>query len=233
MFKPDQIETPHIFELLNDENAQFRRGYGMAGYAKRTLIALLKDFYRKPENTDGAFQYYPDDRGRATNPLHGIRIEDRFVYDRNNIDPRPALVVIRQSLTAQTKSLGEGFIFKDFRLGTSTISRMNNIDFTINAYSQQGDEAERLAEITFRLIEAYSAELRSLLGWTFIDPGTMGPETPYVVDSRIDYVYVPISISGQFSVEYTKTPKAKKLSFVAKCPDTVITDTGKMVTLDK
>ena len=34
---------------------------GMSAYAKRALIAFLKDFYRDPENTGGRFVYVPSD----------------------------------------------------------------------------------------------------------------------------------------------------------------------------
>lgn len=213
------LPTQQIENLEESKKIQYARAFGFSWYSKRTIIAFLKDFFSKPENTDNLFVYYPDEAPRSTSEVSPslLRIEDRFAYDRDNVDTRPALVVVRQGTSAAPKTLGNSFIYRDMRTGNQIVRTHNMMDMQIIAYSREGDEAEFLADIVYTLLSAYRAEIRELLGWDQIDSVSIGPETPTMIDGRIDYVSVPIQLSGQLSVNYSKKKGAPRLSLIGDC----------------
>lgn len=208
--------TPNIdFLLSNDEFRQFG-AMGMSAYAKRALIAFLKDFYRDPENTGGRFVYIPSDESAANIPGKSLKITDRFAYDQDVVGGRPALVVARRSTTRNQTGMMMGMKHRSMTSGIMERESVNDISFDVTAYAREGEVAEILASLTYEIINSFAEDLRRLLKWHHIASVSVGAESMIrgADQGRPDITMVPVAVRGQFRVKFIKTPQATKLALV-------------------
>jgi hypothetical protein len=228
----------YIDELLANPKTRFSKPFGMAGYAKRAVIAFLKDFYKDDKNTtgpndpEGQFVYYGEDdvdSNQGKLPTNAIAIVDRYAYDQQRADPRPKLVVVRGGVSRQPRTLDGGMVRRQLLQGKVERQTVKSVSLQIVAASREGDEAERLADITFEMINAFSEKFRKLLGWEQIETLEISPESPADVDSRPDFVTVSIGVSGVVLSTFIRSRHGPTFSGTTD-PNQVINNDGKPVT---
>lgn len=206
-------DMPATYALLSDQDAMNMKAYGMGYFAKRGLLAFLKDFFRDPENSGGTF-HFVSEAETTTHPGDTLRIISNLSQDQKTVENRPMIVVTRTSTTPDTPTFKSGMRGRDMLSGDEVREHVTHIGFNLGVYSRVPDEAERLAEIVMHVVNCYNDELRNLFGWHKVRATGMGPQTPVQVDSQITLACVTVSVQGQYVTAYRKSKKAKKLAFV-------------------
>jgi hypothetical protein len=233
--------TKFIDDLLSRPGVLAQKNFGMAGYSKRAVLAYLKDFFSDERNTkdfgseEGQFVYYPGSDDPTQNgsryPEFSLQITDRYSYDqKDRVDPRPKLVVIRGPMRRMPRSIGGGLAEVHVMRAVSERRTVKELSMQIIAMSRQGDEAERLADIVFESMNAFSTSFTKLLGWENIEALSIEPESAVDIDVNPDFIAVPISLSGTILSNYIIKRDAPQYGglHIDKIPK-VITPTGKEI----
>jgi hypothetical protein len=175
---------------------------GVADFAKDTIIALLQEFFANDKNFPPEYLFNRDLSQSA------ILIADKYTYNLEDVEKRPAIVVIRGAQSWTRRGLDQ---FKGW-VGDAQASEFTDLiqgSFSCTCMSRHGLEAESLAHSVFAFFQFFRRMLRDKTkGIHDVTSIILGEEMAAKTDSNIDVSVVPVQIVLMFQWKWKLTQVA-------------------------
>jgi hypothetical protein len=163
---------------------------GISDFAKDTVLSLLQEFFSIEKNVGADLLY------NREQSLSKISIVDKYTINLEEVDKRPAIVVIRGAQTWGRRGIGQFEGWTGPNTGEKFTDLVNGA-VNCTCMSTNGLEAERIAWITFAFFQMFRRVIaRGKLH--DIQSVVLGEELAAQTDSKIDVSVVPVSLNLLF-----------------------------------
>ena len=164
------------------------RFYGITDYAKDAVLSLLQEFFTNEKNA-GEFLYNRDVS------LSKILIADKYTINLEDVDKKPAIVVIRGAQAWGRRGIDQFLGWEGKNVGERRTDLVQG-SFNCTCLSRQGLEAETLAHIVFSFFTYFKSVIRDgVKGIHDIQGVVLGEELSAKSDSDHDVSVVPVQLS--------------------------------------
>jgi hypothetical protein len=203
---------------------KFSRVGDIIRYPKRVLIEALQSAFAEPylytdgpsgERIENPFRYVKDEKGETAKDSP-LEIADMWSERLNATDPRPIIVVQRDTVSFDKSAIG---LRKNMSMpGNLTTEYANTSTIPINflCFSRKDVESEELA-LTVALLFLFFKEyiLRKTKLFTISLP-SVGTTTPIKQDAEHELFVTPVSLSVMMTLNWkmTRTDPKKASDFV-------------------
>lgn len=166
---------------------------------KDQILLFLQDAFSQADFYDGINEYQWSEDATLTK----VMISDAYTENLAGVDKRPAIIVNRGSLRWMNTSIDQRELI-DFRTGRERYKDLINAEMTVNCFSRNGLEAEKLAHLVFASLQFFAREIRK--NGTFeINSLVIGPESLVQADSVTDLSVVPVAAGIYMQDNWEKT----------------------------
>ena len=181
---------------------------GITNYAKDAILVVLQEFFSNEKNVGAEFLFNRDITQSK------ILIADKYTLNLEDVDKRPAIVVIRGAQTWSRRGLDQ-FVGHE---GPAVADRFTDLiqgSFNCTCMSRQGLEAEAIAHAVFAFFQYFRRVIRhQVKGIHDITSVVLGEELAATTDSQIEISVVPVSISLAFQWTWKLEQKGPELKDV-------------------
>lgn len=182
-------------------------GAGISDFAKDTVLSLLQEFFSNEKNVGADLLY---NREPA---LSRISIVDKYTINLEDVDKRPAIVVIRGAQSWARRSLGQF----EGTTGPNTGEKFTDlVNGAVNCtcMSTEGLEAEKIAWICFAFFQMFRRAIQKVAKLHDLQSVVLGEELAAQTDSKIDVSVVPVSLNLIFQWHWIMETKGPPLGAV-------------------
>lgn len=158
---------------------------------KDSILHFLQTVFATPElfgDQPNIFQYSDDER------ISRIMIADSNTENIQSINDKPAILVNRGPITAQTMSMGDRTT-ETFLGGIEHRELLLHSNIEVQCYSREGLEAETLAVVVFKIIRYLNQDIQKNYSIFDIEARAVGSEQPIIRESTSNLVMVPVSVA--------------------------------------
>jgi hypothetical protein len=127
-----------------------------------------------------------------------IFIADQYTENMERTEPRPALIVTRGAIGWENKGGIDQKEAVSFNSGAKRFTDLLFTQVTVNCFSREGLEAEKLANIVFQCVRFFAQQLRSRANVFEIDSASLGSEALIETDSKKNLSVVPVGLVFHF-----------------------------------
>jgi hypothetical protein len=162
--------------------------YGITDYAKDAVLSLLQEFFSMEKNA-GEFLFNRDVS------LSRILIADKYTINLEDVEKKPAIVVIRGAQAWGRRGLDQFMGWEGKNVGERRTDLIQG-SFNCTCMSKQGLEAENLAHAVFSFFTYFKSVIRDRVkGIHDIQGVVLGEELVAKSDSDVDVSVVPVQLS--------------------------------------
>lgn len=164
---------------------------GISDFAKDTVLTLLQEFFSNPKNAGRLL--FNRDPGQSE-----ILIADKYTINLEDVDKKPAIVVVRGTLVPAERGL-DSFLGWMGPNTAETFTQMLQGSVNCTCLSRKGLEAEEIAWKVFAFFGMFRRKIREQVkGVHDVKPVALGEELAAVTDSDHEMSVVPVTLSLQF-----------------------------------
>ncbi len=175
---------------------------GVTDFAKDTIIALLQEFFSSDKNVPDEFRF------NANLQQSAILIADKYTYNLEDVEKRPAIIIIRGAQNWARRGLDQ---FKGWKgdAQAENFTDLINGSFSCTCMARDGLVAEQMGHACFAFFQMFRRMIRDRnRGIHDITSIQLGEELAAKTDSRIEVAVVPVQIGLQFQWKWSLTQKA-------------------------
>ncbi len=182
---------------------------GITDYAKDAILAALQEFFSNKKNVgpELAFSQNPSDSG--------ILIADKYTINLEDVEKKPAIVVIRGAQAWSNRGLDQHKGWEGPGVDDRFTDLING-SFSCTCMSKQGLEAESIAHTVFTFFRMFRRTIRKeIKGIHDITSVQLGEELLAVSDSDTDVSVVPVTLNMSFQWTWKLGQKGPVLREIA------------------
>jgi len=171
--------------------------------AKKIFLSFMQSWFSTYESIEPRFYWRSD---FTNTPLI---ILDKFSYNTGHMDPRPAIILSRGPMQLMQTCINQLASF-NMETNNKTYTDLIRTSVTLTCISQNGLEAEELANIVSNALTSFKEEFRRA-GVHQIHNINVGEETRLHNREREVFVAVPIQVDFSMQIGLEKMPKQNKI----------------------
>ena len=165
---------------------------GITDFAKDTILALLQEFFSNEENVPSEFLFNRDLSQSK------ILIAYKYTYNLEDVEKRPAIVVIRGAQSWARRG-NDQFLGWKGNAQAEQFTDLINGSFSCTCMDREGLVAEQIGHVCFAFFQFFRRMLRDRRkGIHDVTSVVLGEELAAQTDSRIDVAVVPVQIGLMF-----------------------------------
>lgn len=180
---------------------------GISDFAKDTVLSLLQEFFSNEKNVGAELLWNGDPKASR------ISIVDKYTVNLEDVDKRPAIVVVRGTQTWMRRSVGQ----YEGQVGPNAADKFTDLvngGVTCTCISSEGLEAERIAWICFGFFQMFRRVIQKVKKVHDVQSVALGEEMAAETDSKGVVAIVPVSLSLLFQWHWILEQKGPPLKDV-------------------